>query len=337
LPGARSYNDLMNHISGSHLDCPLSESEDNIAEQAITWFVRMRAENVAEDARAEFRNWLDSSPAHSRAFESVAAFWEHPDFTQVLHEMPVSVLKHRPQASQRNYVRSAVLAFAACAALIAIIYRPSAFTCLQADFCTAVGEVKSVQLSDGSRITLNSNSAISVNINTDMRQVTLAHGEAFFDVRRDLRRPFQVDGNYSVVRVLGTRFNVREDERSDTVTVVSGIVEVGQDGKRPLLLRANDRIIVGNQQTSTIQQVSSIATSAWVKGSLLFDNVPLQAVVSEISRYRRGTIIFNNDRLKNLQVSGRFDMNDTDKALQSLEQTLPIRLYRITPWLVIVS
>jgi len=74
-----------------------------------------------------------------------------------------------------------------------------------------------------------------------------------------------------------------------------------------------------------------------LKGSASFDNAPLSEVIVELSRYRRGSLLIADDALKNLKVSGRFDIANTDKALEALRQTLPIRVYTITPWLVVIS
>jgi transmembrane sensor len=185
-------------------------------------------------------------------------------------------------------------------------------------------------------VTLNSGSALSVDFDPALRRVRLISGEAYFEVRRDPERPFQVEGNYSMTRAVGTRFTVREQDRSDVVTVISGLVEVGQGDRKSPLLKANERISVTAEQLGGVEPVSG-NTAAWVKGKLLFDNAPLEDVIAEIGRYRRGAVVIRNEQLRNLRVSGRFDINDTDKALQSLAETLPIRLYRLTPWLVVIG
>lgn len=219
---------------------------------------------------------------------------------------------------------------------MAIIYRPT-LLCWQADYCTAVGEIKTVQLADGSQVTLNSASAINVDLQSGSRHVQLERGEAYFDVQRAIRHPFLVDAHYSHTRVLGTRFVVREDRRSDSVTVINGVVEVSRARQNPAILKANDSITVDAERSSGIQQLAGTAATAWLKGGATFDNAPLAEVIAEIGRYRRGSVLIKNDALKNLKVSGRFDITNTDKALNSLQQTLPIRVYRITPWLVVIG
>jgi transmembrane sensor len=313
---------------------PSPADQTAISEQAAAWFVRMRAENVTAEERMHFQIWYQANPAHRQAYAETAAFWDDADFTQILGTSALPA-----QASRRfssNRFTKPLLALAACLALIAIIYRPT-LSCWQADYCTSVGEIKTVQLADGSQVTLNSASAISANFNNGMRQIQLEQGEAFFDVQHDPQHPFLVDAHFSNTRVLGTRFVVKEDSDIDSVTVVSGIVEVSRDRRNPAILKVNDSITVDADRSSEIHHVAAGNAISWLKGNAAFDNAPLNEVIAEIGRYRRGSLLIKNEALKDLKVSGRFDITDTDKALESLQQTLPIKIYRLSPWLVFIG
>lgn len=323
----RLYNGFMKQHSSDTPDSPAA-----IDEQAIAWFARLRSGNVTDRERALFRAWLLESPAHAEAYRQIDRFWAEPELQRVLGDFPLSGRSRRPFNVRPRFI----LALAASLAIGVVVYRPLVLGCLQADYCTGVGEVRSVQLADGSRAMLNSASALTADFRGATRRVRLMRGEAYFEVRRDPGRPFQVEGNYSVTRVVGTRFSVREEAGSDTVTVVSGLVEVGQGESKSPLLKANERIRVTADSLGRVQPTTGDGT-AWTRGKLLFDNARLDEVVAEIGRYRRGAVVIRNERLKGLKVSGRFDLNDTDRALQSLAETLPIRLYRLTPWLVIVG
>ena len=313
-----------------------SPSDDAVAEQAINWFARLRAEDVTENERNLFAEWCHANPAHRRAYDEIALFWDDADFSQLLAAERQTAQIHPLRRPRPKYANVTALALAACLALIAMIHRPF-LGCLQADYCSGIGEIRSIALADGSRITLNSNTAISVDLGGGNRHVRLNHGEAYFEVQRNPQLPFLVDARYSTTRVLGTRFIVREDAQSDSVTVVSGLVEVSGGKQSPAQLKANDGITVDAWQHSEIRQVSSINATAWLKGSAAFDNAPLADVVAELSRYRHGGLFIKNSELKNLKVSGRFDITDTDKALEALAQTLPIRIYRLTPWLIVIG
>lgn len=316
---------------------PSSTHPDALNKQAIEWFARMRANNVTAAEQAQFKAWINTSALHQQAFSEVNSFWEDVDFSNLLHDMPLS---HEvpPRLTTRMWLPyfKYTLGIAASLAITFILFRP-ALTCLQADYCTAIGEIRTVSLADGSQVTLNSNTALTVVYADQQRSVQLQQGEALFEVQRNPHQPFVVTGHYSTTRVLGTRFVVREAPDSDTVSVVNGVVEVSQPPQKSAILKANDQIVAGQTQLGSIQHLASDVAAHWAKGRLLFDNASLNEVITEISRYRRGKVFIQNAALKTLKVSGRFDINDTDNALESLEQTLPIRIHRLTPWLVVIS
>ncbi|OAI11225.1 iron dicitrate transport regulator FecR [Methylomonas koyamae] len=289
---------------------PVSVS-DAAAEQAMAWFVRLRAETATPAERDDFQRWYRADPAHRRAYAQTAAFWGDAEFGRTL-------------------------AAAACLTLVIVGYRPT-LDCWRADYCTGVGEIKSFRLGDGSEVTLNSASAISVDFNDGLRRVELRQGEAFFDVQPEPQRPFQVSGRYSTVRVLGTRFAVREDSADASVSVVSGLVAVARPEAEPALLQAGDSITVAARRSGDIRHSPAAGGTAWLKGYAAFENAPLSEVVAELGRYRRGTLLVRDAELRELKVSGRVDIRDTDKALESLQQTLPIRVTRLTPWLVLIG
>lgn len=311
-------------------------TQDIIDEQATVWFARLRADNVTAVERERFQVWLDVNPAHKQAYQNVEAFWRHPDFTELLSVAAVSASASTVKPGRRWRRRAtAMLAVAACLLLTLILSRPS-LTCLMADYCTGIGEVRTVQLADGSRITLNSDTALSVSLQSDLRHIQLTRGEAFFAVRRNPSQPFVVASQYSQIRVLGTRFLVRQNRNSDTVTVVSGVVEVKDRHLPAMQLHADQRIVVDHDGTGPVHAVPAALAAAWMKGHVLFDNAPLGEVIAELNRYRRGSVLISNTQLKQLKVSGRFNVVDTDQALQSLRQTLPIHINYLTPWLVVI-
>ena len=313
-----------------------STNTDAITEQAMTWFIRLRAESVTTAERKHFNSWYQSDDAHRRAYAEIVAFWDDSDFNQQLGNTSLSPPITRLITRRSLSYKLPLWAMVACIAVLAIIYHPR-LSCIQADYCTAVGEIKTFILADGSSITLNSDTAIRTNFSKNLRSVQMQYGEVFFEVKHDSSHPFLVEAHYSRIKVLGTRFVVRENKQNDQITVVNGIVEISQGVQNPAILRANDSIIVDDRGNNKIQNLTSSASSAWLKGKAIFDNVALGTVIEEIGRYRVGTLFFKNNVLKDLKVSGRFDIHDTDKALDSLQQTLPIKIYRILPWIVVIS
>ncbi len=308
-------------------------SDDVVAEQAMAWFSRLRADTVSVQQRVEFAAWLAADPKHQRAYQDIQDFWVHPDFTELLAAAKLTTVQVKPP-SRLRWQPTVQLAMAA-SVLLMVCVSPN-WHCWQADYCTDVGETRTVSLADGSEITLNSDTALNVAYHDNLRQIELISGEAYFSVQRNPDQPFLVASHFANTRVLGTRFLVRQDQSSDTVTVISGVVEVSGKSQPPIKLHADEQISVGAQAANTIQRVGSSNAVAWLKGHTLFDNAPLPEVLAELGRYRHGAIVLSNSQLKTLKVSGRFDIADTDHALQALRETLPIRISHISPWLVVV-
>jgi len=308
-------------------------SDDAVAEQAMAWFARLRADTVSEQQRVEFAAWLAAEPAHQHAYQSVQDFWVNPDFTELLAASKLSAELSKPKERYRWH-KPVLLAMAA-SVLLMVCVSPN-WHCWQADYCTDVGETRTVSLADGSEITLNSDTALNVAYHDNLRQIELISGEAYFSVQRNPDQPFFVASHFANTRVLGTRFLVRQDPRSDTVTVISGVVEVSGKSQPPIKLHADEQISVGSQAANTVQRVGASNAVAWLKGHTLFDNAPLPAVLAELGRYRHGAIVLSNSQLNTLKVSGRFDIADTDHALRALQETLPVRISYISPWLVVV-
>jgi transmembrane sensor len=310
-------------------------AQERIAHEAADWFARLQGGRIMADEQKQFQAWLNADPAHRKAYLETEAFWNNPDLRKVLGTFPLSSTHTRT----RHYFKRNWLLMPALAAsfLLVTVLSQTAITCLNASYCTGEGETRSIHLADGSIVMLASGSAVDVSLQNQARRVKLIQGEAFFDVARNPSLPFVVDSQFSQTRVLGTQFIVRKDQDADTVTVIKGVVSVSQPNGKAAILKVNGQISVNADNSGAITQVSATNASAWMKGHLLFDNASLGKVAAEIGRYRKGAIVVRNNRLKALKVSGRFSITDTNKALDALEQTLPIRIYRLTPWLAVIT
>jgi transmembrane sensor len=158
-----------------------SGSGDLVDEQAAAWFVRLRAEDVADEEKAAFARWLAHNPAHQQAYADMCRLWDDAALKRTLSEAetkPPEFLRLKKEARSKQRL---LLAMAACLAL-AFVFRVELTVLLQADYATKVGEQKTVRLEDGSVVTLNTDSALAVTMQGGQRTIELLKGEAFFDV-----------------------------------------------------------------------------------------------------------------------------------------------------------
>lgn len=207
-------------------------------------------------------------------------------------------------------------------------------------FTTAVGEVSHISLDDGSEISLNTDSNITVIYTAEHRLVQLHQGEVFFNVAHQPDRPFMIDTGKRHIKVLGTQFSVRKlpDEPLLKIAVVEGKVAllsanaenaVALADQQPALLAgdvavfdAQNQLVQQNQQ----QQISIAQT--WRQGIMRFDDAKLEQVIHELNRYRQQKIVVDEQLAKNLRISGLFHLKEEDNILLALESTLPIVVQR---------
>lgn len=171
----------------------------------------------------------------------------------------------------------------------------------------------SVRLSDGTIVKLNSESTLSypVNFSDTIRRVALT-GEACFYVSADAARPFVVEGGNACVTVLGTVFNMSAypDETRTTVTLVSGLVEVGSGGRRELLHPDQQVSIYQADGTWEKNQVDAHIYTEWTEGVFRFESMPLEEVMRRLSRWFDIECVFNDPSLGSIPFTGGFRRHD---------------------------
>lgn len=214
-------------------------------------------------------------------------------------------------------------------------------------YSTPIGEQRSVELDDGSLVQLNARSRLEVRLSGNRRDVRLLDGEALFKVAHDSSRPFRVHSGETVVRAVGTQFNVRRGLENTTVSVIEGRVQIsreqgaatsGASSTTPQLLTAGEqaRIVPGGQVTRAT--VNSADVAAWWQRRLVFRDNTLGEIADEFNRYNRDPqIIVEDPGLRARRYGGTFDADDpkalikflsteSDLIFQPQGSTLVIRL-----------
>ncbi|MGZ8171632.1 MULTISPECIES: FecR family protein [Methylobacter] len=315
-----------------------NEQDELIAEQAIAWFTRLQLNSLSNQEKLQFQSWKAQSPAHEQAYEEISQLWNNTDFNLALGQTKLSYpLRQTEQKPARIYRkhRASALAMAAGFALFVVLSDP--MTWLQADFYTGVGDQQTVQLSDGSSVTLNTDSAIAVAFDSDERRVNLLKGEAYFDVQTNKQRPFVVNSGETETQVLGTRFIVRDGSSEDKVTVIKGLVKVSNLQQEQSVFLHPDEQVTNTKSGLTAISKTTNKDTAWLQGRLSFQDAPMAEVVKELDRYLPGMILLNDNSLKDYRINARFDITHPAQALDALEQTLPIKITRLSNWVTVIS
>ncbi|MBL4802764.1 MAG: FecR domain-containing protein [Emcibacter sp.] len=189
---------------------------------------------------------------------------------------------------------------------------------------TAMGELKTVELPDGTKVTLAGRSTLDVYFSDETRSVELVDGQAYFDVTSNKSHAFVVQIGKTKVRVVGTEFDIQKGEDDVRVSVVKGLVEVAENesiapSKR---LKAGEQIFAsldGNLgKIQTFQQETDIS---WKLGRLEYINTPLTRVIDEVNRYRIDKIILKDRSLADYPITISLALDQTDRLLTGLEHS----------------
>lgn len=305
---------------------------DTIDGAAVAWFVRLRDEEASEADRAAFAIWLRADPAHEHAWRELEAVWGALDQVAAPKTAPAFAA---PAASRSRHPVWRPLAAAAMillAVTAALRLLPAG---LFADHRTGIGERRIVALADGSRIELGPASAIDVDFADARRTVTLVAGEAFFTVARDPARPFVVSAGQGEIAVLGTAFDVKLGQgEAVSVVVTESKVAVSAAGSRAVGVAAGQEVAYDRNGVSAVRPADLDAAQAWRHDQLVFHDAPLDAVLTELRRYRGGTIQLLGGELGRRRITAVFDARRPDAAIETIARNLDLRLLRATDYFV---
>lgn len=236
-----------------------------------------------------------------------------------------------PQRSRRRALKTlGLLLTAGSAAWMAADSRQ--WPILLASQRTAPSERRQLTLADGSRVDLNSDSALDIHFDGDTRRLVLHAGEIHIVTAPDpAGRPFFVETPHGRAQALGTRFTVRiGNDDSSRVAVHAGAVAI-----RPRHGVAS--ILSAGQQASFTEQATTAATpanetdAAWTRGILVAEDMPLPAFIAELAR-QSGRRLSCDPALASLSISGTYPLADPERILQFLASTLPVRVQPRRRW-----
>jgi transmembrane sensor len=312
---------------------------------AFAWLCLLHDQPSSGD-QLTFSHWLQADPAHAEAYAQAQVLWE-------LSESPARTLADEDAFALHGYLNamnqsrrhsmrrwSGALAMAACLLLMIGLgagWQPARWIDdLGADYVSAPGEIRTVTLADQSQVTLDADSAISVDFSRGERHVQLRRGAGFFSVTHT-GDPFVVDAEQGQAKVLGTQFEVRLQPQGAQVTVLSG--RVGVTAKKyaePQILTAGQQVAYGEGAAEKLHAVDSEAQLAWRQGWLNYYKATLAEVVQDLGRYYPGRIVLLNDELAARRISGSFPSKDPQAVLSSLQGVLGFEQHNVMGRLIIL-
>jgi transmembrane sensor len=301
----------------------------HILGEAADLLVQLHSGSATSSDHQVIAQWRNRSAEHARAWQRAEALLG--EFRSVPANLAIQTLQraaHKDGLSRRQTLTC--LGLFLMAGPLGIASQRMPWQQWTADQRTAVGEQKSLQLPDGSHVLLNTASAVDIAFNLHERRIVLLDGEVLISTAKDPgTRPFIVETPQGIARALGTRFCVRTTGSRSQVSVLEGLVEV-----TPQLLTKSTTLKAGERQSFKLNRFDPLENFdtnalAWDKGMLLANNMRLDELLGELSRYRPGVLRCHAD-VAGLRVSGAFSLRDTDASLRLLSDTLPLKISSLT-------
>jgi transmembrane sensor len=170
------------------------------------------------------------------------------------------------------------------------------------------------------------------------RVIELLAGELWVEVAKDAQRPFVVRTDQGTATALGTRYLVkREADGSTVVSVLESVVAAKPDGREAVNVKAGEQIALKEGRVQAPRTIDNADADAWTRGLLKVNDRPLSEVLQALANYRHGLVRYDEQALQGLRVSGVFHLDDTDAALATLADNLPIKVERFTDLLVVIK
>ncbi len=298
-----------------------SDRELQAEREATDWFGRLQSRSVSTQELTDFARWR-RDPMNARAYERAESLWnasrqlkDDPDVEDALRGA-LGRRRIRRWLTHMATDRIALTVGASFAALAAVILLLplSSMPWSTPAYQTGVGERSVVQLDDGSRVQLDTNSQMKTHLTNAERRVDLVSGRAFFDVHHDPAHPFVVEaGDRTTVTALGTRFDVRRDGSSILVSLFEGSVAVADTiSGSSVRLAPGQSVRVTDGVFGAIAAPSTAGQPGWRDGRLSFRETPLSTALTEINRYTSRPLRIARPGIADQPVSGDFSTTDID-------------------------
>lgn len=313
---------------------------DPVSEQAIDWMVRLRAGKPDAALQERFNAWLAMDPEHAQAwatlqerlggsFNTVRAL----DRRVPGQAGEARQLLLQPHGSRRDALR-VIAGLGLLGGGLWLGARSPLGDSLLADLHTGRGQRQDFNLADGSRLSLNADSAVDLQFDEQQRLVILRHGELVIEVAADPRRPLRVRTAQGEIRALGTRFLVAQEQDASRVVVLQHSVQARLFDGTTLDLQAGQSALLSARQISAVAG-DQRHRADWLSGRLNVLDEPLEQVVEALRPYSRGFVRIAPE-VRHLRVQGVFPLDDPDRTFTALAETLPIRVDRYSPWLTLI-
>ena len=301
-------------------------------DEAAAWFTRMNSTTISNATLDGFRAWR-KDPLNLAAYDEISqisatamSLREDPQIRAAVAQALERPSRSGGMTAKRGvYQLGGALALGAAAIVGAVLVQGGD------RYSTGVGQQLTVNLVDGSKAQLNTDSRLRVRFVKGERRLYLERGQAFFEVAHDAARPFVVDAGRAQVRAIGTRFDVRRAGDEVEVTLAQGRVQVTVSGARAdgWTLAPGQHIRIDRDAAKPAPSATDVeSATAWTSQRILLRDVPLDQAVAEVNRYSRAKVALGPGAPREAKVNGAFDTGDIEGFAAGASDSLGLRVER---------
>jgi transmembrane sensor len=306
-----------------------SSFSSQVAEQAVHWLMEMQQGPLSPRQQRAWQQWFDAHSEHQRA-------WEHIQRVNQRLRGLSSPLAHAalnaPQSGSRRQALKLLLILGAGSAVTWGMHEHNPLTPLLADYRSPVGQRRKVALGHGSQLQLNTASAVDVSEEGQQRLIRLLEGEMLLTATQ----PFQIRTAQGMLKTRDGRLNVRQFADRTHVAVFEGTVELIPDGGSPQVMQPARQLDFAGHAIGHPQPLDA-NSGAWADGMLVAAHMRLGDFLEELGRYRRGQL-HCDAKVADLLISGTYPLDDSERILDLLEVSLPVKVKRFTRyWVTVVA
>lgn len=296
-----------------------------VAEQAVHWLLEMQQGPLNPRQQQAWQQWIDAHSEHRRA-------WEHMQRVNSRLRGLSSPLAHAalnaPKSGSRRQALKLLLILGAGSAVTWGMREHNPLPSLLADYRSPVGQRRKISLGAGGQLQLNTASAADVRGEGLIR---LLEGEMLLTATQS----FEVQTAQGLLKTQGARINVRQFADRTQIALFEGRVELNAQGRAPMLLPVARQLSFSATSVGEAKPLDA-NSGAWADGMLVAAHMRLGDFLDELGRYRRGQL--NCDaKAADLLISGTYPLDDSERILDLLEISLPVKVKRFTRYWVTVE
>ncbi|MBA6059877.1 FecR domain-containing protein [Pseudomonas juntendi] len=303
---------------------PAKQLQPDPEQEALEWFSALRHPNCDDAQRRAFAAWCQAAE-NAQAYAELERFWQ---------QVQPSPARPRPPSERRSHLGKWVaLFFLLGLAAATYLYWPW-MQRLASELHTDVGERRSTRLADGTTLSLDSASAMNVDLRGRTRQLHLVQGQVYLQVALDGRALEVAVGN-ARIQVFGTRLQVTRHANHDELVVISGKAMVVQGGEQRLVSKG-ERVTFDDTRIGTVRPADLKTVDSWRSGYLKASDMPLGQVLERLASYQGQRVWLMDEQLAHRRVSGDFNLDRAGETLQSLAAAQHLQLQGVLGhWLVV--